>query len=200
MCGMRLKDDIAYAVYLGVDAIGLIFYDKSARNIGIEQAKQLLEGLPAFVTAVAVFVNPDVSLVNQVISKLPIQCLQFQGEETMQFCEQFGLPYIKAIQASSEELICNAVNNFQHARAILLDTPSRTCRGGTGVTFDWHIIPKQLTKAVILAGGLNADNVQAAIAACSPYAVDVCSGIEASAGVKDHVKMKQFVEAIRARE
>ena len=193
MCGMTRATDIEHAISLGVDAIGFIFYRKSKRYLSVDQAKLLLKGLPAFVDAVGVFVNPDVSFVQQVLSELPIQWLQFHGDETPTFCEQFGRPYIKAVSAASTAVITQAVADYQHAAAILLDTPSINARGGSGVPFDWQIIPHQLVKPIILAGGLDASNVSAAIATCTPYAVDVCSGIEASAGLKDHEKMTRFV-------
>ena len=193
MCGMTRAVDIEHAISLGVDAIGLIFYHKSARYLSVDQAKLLVKGLPPFVDVVAVFVNPAVSLVRQVLTELPVQWLQFHGDETAVFCEQFGRPYIKAVPATSAEAISMAMVQFQHAAAILLETPSTSSRGGTGVPFDWKIIPRQLTKPIILAGGLDAFNVSEAIATCTPYAVDVCSGVEASPGIKDHEKMNQFV-------
>lgn len=198
MCGMTRANDIAHAISLGVDAIGLIFYEKSARHVSIEHAKILLQGLPAFVDAVAVFVNSDLPFVTQVIKELPVQLLQFHGDESPAFCEKFGKPYIKAIPATSAEAIIKAAEPYVHAAAILLDTPS-TNRGGTGLAFDWQIVPRQLAKPIILAGGLDAYNVASAITACSPYAVDVCSGIEASAGIKDHDKMNSFVNVLWER-
>lgn len=196
MCGMTREQDIAHAVALGVDAIGLIFYPKSARYVLIEQAKKLLREVPVFVDVVAVLVNPDSSLVEQVISELPIQWLQFHGEESAEFCSQFKKPYIKAIQASSTITINQLSVEHLHASAILLDTPSATYHGGTGKVFNWDVIPQNFKKPLILAGGLNATNVNTAVAMCSPYAVDVCSGIEASPGIKDHDKMSQFVNAL----
>ena len=189
--------DIEHAIFLGVDAIGLIFYPKSARYLTVDQAKPLLKGLPAFVDAVAVFVNPELSFVQQVIAELPIQYIQFHGDETPAFCEQFGRPYIKSVSAISAVAITQAVLHYEHAAAILLDTPSTTTRGGSGMPFDWHVIPRGLTKSIILAGGLDATNVGTAITTCTPYAVDVCSGVEVSAGVKDHDKMSQFVMGVK---
>ena len=196
MCGMTRANDIAYAVSLGVDAVGFIFYQQSRRHLSVLQATDLLKGLPAFVDAVAVFVNPDASLVKQVLSALPIQYLQFHGEESPQFCEQFGVSYIKAIPAMSAAMITTTVQQYPKAAAILLDTPSMVSRGGSGVPFDWKVIPKQLSTPIILAGGLDHANVNSAVTACAPYAVDVCSGIEASVGIKDHQKMSQFVSQL----
>jgi phosphoribosylanthranilate isomerase len=196
MCGMTRKIDIAHAVSIGVDAIGLIFYEKSSRHVNIEQARLLLQNIPAFLDVVAVFVNAEVSFVRRVITELPIQLLQFHGEETPAFCEQFHKPYIKAIPATSADVIMELMSEHQHAAAVLIDTPSIQ-HGGTGQPFDWQRIPRQLTKPYILAGGLDANNVVSALAACSPYAVDVCSGVEVSAGIKDHEKMNSFVNVLR---
>ena len=196
MCGMTRANDIAHAIALGVDAIGLIFYPKSSRYVNLAAAKSLLQTLPAFVDVVAVFVNPQVNFVTQVIKELPIQCLQFHGDESPEFCGQFGLPYVKAVSATSLQTITQMVTIYPQAAAILLDTPSSTARGGTGVKFDWQIIPKIMARPLILAGGLDSLNVGAAITACAPYAVDVCSGIEVSAGIKDHEKMSQFVTSV----
>ena len=197
LCGMKRLEDINAAVSLGIDAIGVIFYHKSPRCVTIKEAKRLLENIPAFVNVVAVVVNPEVVYLKEIITELPIQYIQFHGDETPLFCEQFSLPYIKAISATGSQVIINAMNEHKHAAAFLLDTPSMVGRGGMGVPFDWKVIPDALKKPFILAGGLNAENVKNAITSCSPYAVDVCTGIEASFGVKDHAKMKRLVEQVR---
>ena len=199
MCGMTRVDDIRNAATLGVDAIGLIFYPQSPRYVSIEHAKKLLQDIPAFLDVVAVFVNPDPALVNQVISELPIQWLQFHGDESAKFCDQFTLPYIKALQATSGTVIQDSCTIYKQAAAILLDTPSTVIRGGSGKVFDWQLIPKQCTKPLILAGGLNADNIVAATERVSPYAVDVCSGVESSPGSKDWNKMNQLVSELWGR-
>ena len=200
MCGMTRATDIEYATALGVDAIGLIFYQKSPRYVNIECAKGLLQRMPAFVDAVAVVVNPEAAFVWQVVAELPIQYLQFHGDETPAFCEQFGLPYIKAVPATSRETIIQAVNDYQQASALLLDTPSTVSRGGLGVSFDWKRVPSNIGKPLILAGGLSSLNVREAMSACSPYAVDVSSGIESSPGIKEYDKMSQFVRVVRGEE
>lgn len=196
MCGMTRSEDIEYAIDLGVDAIGLIFYPKSARNISLEKARIIVNNIPPFVDIVAVLVNPEQSFVQQIINEIPVQFLQFHGEESSEFCRQFNKPYIKAIHPKTTMQIHNAVDEFFDASAVLLDTPSDKERGGTGVTFDWNIIPENLSKPYILAGGLNEFNILEAITTCHPYAVDVCSSIEALPGVKDHLKMSRFIKAI----
>lgn len=195
MCGMTREEDIDYAIHLGVDAIGVIFYSKSSRAVNLEQAKILLDNLPPFVQAVAVFVNPEEKLVQRVVDELPIHLLQFHGDESPEFCHQFNIPYIKAISASGAEQIQEASVLYSGASALLLDTPSHLSRGGTGLTFNWNMIPDHLKKPYILAGGLNELNVKAARHR-TPFAVDVCSGIEAMPGVKDHLKMARFIKAI----
>ena len=192
MCGMTRAIDVSYAVSLGIDAIGFIFYELSSRAVRIDQVKNLVANVPAFVDVVGVFVNPDPAFVSSAIKELPLQYLQFHGDETVSFCEQFDRPYVKAIPAVSEDTISQAMRYYSSASAILLDTPSIN-RGGTGVEFDWDIIPRACSTPLILAGGLNALNVAEAISASSPYAVDVCSGIEDSPGQKDCKKMTDFV-------
>ncbi|MGF2325010.1 phosphoribosylanthranilate isomerase, partial [Acinetobacter baumannii] len=152
--------------------------------------------IPPFVDIVAVLVNPEQSFVQLIINEIPVQLLQFHGEESSEFCRQFNKPFIKAIHPKTAIQIQSAVDEFFDASAILLDTPSDKGRGGTGLTFDWNIIPENLSKPYILAGGLNESNILEAITMCHPYAVDVCSGIEASPGVKDHLKMSRFIKAI----
>lgn len=198
MCGMTRSEDIAHAVNLGVDAIGLIFHPTSKRNVTLEQATSLLKNLPPFVDAVAVLVNPEKAFVVEILKRLPIQLIQFHGDESPAFCQQFNKPFIKAIQPDSREHILRAVADFSSAQAVLLDTPSEHARGGTGCTFDWTIIPHDMKKPFILAGGLDEFNVCDAIKSSTPYAVDLCSGIEASPGVKDHKKMSSFMEKIVA--
>ena len=195
MCGMSRVSDIAHATALGVDAIGLIFYPKSRRYLDIMAAKMLLQSLSVFVDVVAVFVNPEATYVRQVIAELPIQYLQFHGEESPEFCEQFGKSYIKAVPAISADEITKLADQHKQATAILLDTPTSS-HGGCGMPFDWQIIPRMLNKPIILAGGLDSFNVGAAIKIGTPYAVDVCSGVEVSPGIKDHVKMSQFVNTV----
>ena len=199
MCGMTRTEDIAHAVNLGVDAIGFIFYPESSRYITIEKAGFLLKDLPPFVSPVAVVVDPEIGLVKQILAKLPIHLLQFHGNESPEFCQQFDTPYIKAIHTHTASQIRQEMCRYSKASALLLDTPSDTCRGGTGLTFDWNMIPGDLPKPYILAGGLNHDNVSEAVKV-HPYAVDVCSGIEMYPGVKDHLKMSQFIEVLAHHE
>lgn len=196
MCGMTRESDIAQAVALGVDAIGFIFYPKSKRYVNIARAKQLLQANPLFVDVVAVMVNPTEKEVHEILATLPVQWLQFHGSESPAFCRQFHVPYIKAIPAINEEQIKQAMSVYSGASALLLDTPGDEFHGGSGRAFDWRLIPQEMQLPFILAGGLHPDNVAEAVSNYLPDAVDVCSGIEASAGIKDHAKMTSFVNAM----
>lgn len=195
MCGMTRKVDLIDAINLGVDAVGLIFYSGSSRYVTQEQARELLDGLMPFVQVVAVLVNPDRDFVDRILSQLPVSLLQFHGEESPEFCQSFGFPYIKSIPAQSTRHIEESVLMYQQALGILLDTSSAQ-RGGTGLTFDWSMIPETLSKPCILAGGINEINVQEAITSVHPFAIDVCSGIEKTPGIKDYKKMKQLIDRV----
>lgn len=197
MCGMTREQDIDYAVSLGVDAIGLIFYPGSTRYVTIKHAKSIVGKIPAFVDVVAVVVNPSVADMENIINEIPIQWIQFHGDESPEFCTRFNKPYIKSVAASSTRLIDQSMEQYTNASAILLDTPSLVQRGGVGRAFDWSVIPEKRNKPVILAGGLDARNVERAVSLVKPYAVDVCSGIETSPGIKDHLQMREFVNALR---
>lgn len=194
-CGMKKRGDIDFAIQLGVDAIGLIFSEQSPRYLEIDEAKKLLDPLPLFVTIVAVVSNPSLPFLTHIIDSLPIQLLQFHGNESQTFCRQFHLPYIKAIVAKNEHSLLDAMDNYHDAAAILVDSQKEQPQGQP---FDWTLIPKERPKPLILAGGLNTDNVEMAIASCRPDAVDVCSGIETLPGMKDPQKMTAFVKACGA--
>ncbi|KTD61649.1 phosphoribosylanthranilate isomerase [Legionella spiritensis] len=196
MCGMTRREDIEYAHRLGVDAVGFIFHQSSPRFVTIERVKSLLASVPVFMDTVAVLVNPDAAFVTRILQELPVSWLQFHGEESPAFCEQFRCPYIKAVPALSSGVINEAMDNYRSATAILIDTPCEA-RGGSGQPFAWEIIPEQRSKPLMLAGGLDASNVRQAIAACHPEVVDVCSGVELSPGIKSHEKMNLFVQALK---
>ena len=196
-CGMTNKPDVDKAIELGADAIGIILYEKSKRYVSLDKACELLKVIPAFVDSVAVMVNPDREFVSKAIESLPIQYLQFHGDEPVEFCESFSLPYIKAIRARTSAEIIKAVQTYHSASAILLDTPVDGEYGGSGIAFDWQLIPDTIGKPYILAGGLNPSNIKQASKSLYPYAVDVCSGVEASDGIKDYNKMTEFAKAVR---
>jgi phosphoribosylanthranilate isomerase len=196
ICGITRVEDAISAAEQGVDAIGLVFYPFSPRSVSITQAKAIADALPPFVSIVALFVNPTSAEVKQVLTSVRIDLLQFHGDEEEAACVQYGLPYLKAIRVKSGINLIQYAQDFASAKALLLDTYSDAALGGTGETFDWKVIPKKMPKPIILAGGLNAGNVWQAIEQVEPYAVDVSGGIEQSKGIKDPVKIAEFVSAV----
>jgi len=196
ICGITQPQDALYAVQLGVDALGLVFYEKSPRNVSLEQAQMIVNSLPAFITVVGLFVNAEPQWIRHVLAQVHLELLQFHGEETPEYCASFDRPYIKALRMQENVDIGNFIQHYHQARAILLDSYVPGVKGGTGVAFDWQKIPAHLPKAVILAGGLTPENVQHAIATVHPYAVDVSGGIESSKGIKDKAKMTAFMQGV----
>lgn len=196
ICGITRVEDALIAVEQGADAIGLVFYDQSPRNVSINQAKEIANHVPAFVSVVGLFVNAEPSIINEVISKAKIDLLQFHGDETPEECASYSLPFIKAIRVKSDTNLVQYAKEYSVAKALLLDAYTEGLVGGTGHVFDWNLIPKQLAKPIILAGGLKADNVAQAIQQVMPYAVDVSGGVEASKGLKDAAKIAAFMRQV----
>lgn len=196
ICGITRVEDALNAVAQGADAIGLVFYGPSPRNVSISKAMEIASQMPAFVSVVGLFVNAEASFINEVISNVKLDLLQFHGDETPEECARYLRPFIKAIRVKSDTNLVQCANEFLAAKALLLDTYTEGVAGGTGHVFDWNLIPKQLAKPVILAGGLNADNVAQAILQVSPYAVDVSGGVESSKGIKDAAKIAAFMQQV----
>lgn len=197
ICGITRPEDAMAAAQLGVDAIGLVFYTKSPRHVELAQARQICQALPAFVTSVALFLNPEPVQVQQVVDELSIDLLQFHGTESAEFCASFSRPYIKALGIEGEHQLQPLVGEYNQARGLLLDSHLHGAAGGTGKTFDWSLIPAELREKIILAGGLNADNVAQAIAQVRPYGVDLSSGVEASPGIKDIQLMTRLMQQVK---
>jgi len=197
ICGITNESDAGFAARLGADAIGLVFYAGSPRAVSMQQARAIVSSLPAFVTSVALFVNPAAADVYSVLEMVGPDCLQFHGEEDAGFCEQFNRPYIKAIRVRLDTDITAQVATHPAARAVLLDTYVEQAPGGTGQRFDWSTIPADCAKPVILAGGLTPANVAEAIRTVRPYAVDVSGGVEVSKGVKDQAKIREFIQEVQ---
>jgi len=198
ICGISRVEDAQFAAVCGADAIGLVFYAASPRVVTVELAARIAQSLPAFVTCVGLFVNPRPEEVKEVLRQVPIDCLQFHGEETAEFCEQFNYPYIKAIRVGAETDINLQASQYALARAVLLDAYVKDIPGGTGQQFDWSQIPDTCPKPMILAGGLSVENVAAAVRQIKPYAVDVSGGVESHKGVKDQAKIKQFIAEVNS--
>lgn len=196
ICGITRLEDALTAVDLGADAIGLVFYAPSPRNVEIVAAAEIARQIPAFVSVVGLFVNAEPRWIEAVIASVGLDLLQFHGDETPADCERFGLPYIKAIRVKADTNLVQYARDFASAKALLLDTYTEGVAGGTGQVFDWNLIPNTLPKPVILAGGLQANNVAQAIGQVKPYAVDVSGGVEATKGVKDAKKMAAFMRQV----
>ena len=196
ICGITRVEDALSAVEQGADAIGLVFYDQSPRNVSINQAVEIASHIPAFVSVVGLFVNAEPSFINEVISNAKIDLLQFHGDESPEECTNYSLPFIKAIRVKSDTNLVQYAKEYSAAKALLLDAYTEGVAGGTGHVFDWNLIPKQLAKPIILAGGLKADNVAQAIQQVMPYAVDVSGGVEASKGIKDAAKLAAFMHQV----
>jgi len=199
ICGITNHEDAANAVASGADALGFNFFTGSTRYISPEKAAEICAQVPAFVATVGLFVNEPIADVNRIIASLRLGLVQFHGDETPEYCDSVGHPYMKALRATNRDQIAVEAQSFETAQAILVDTATDGQFGGTGKTFDWSMLP-DLGKPVVLAGGLDATNVGAAIAVTHPYAVDVSGGVERSRGVKDVAKMKKFVEAVQSAD
>jgi phosphoribosylanthranilate isomerase len=197
ICGITRVQDAQAAARSGANAIGLVFYERSPRHVIISQAKRLAEALPPFVTIVGLFVNSEAVFVREVLSGVALDLLQFHGDESPEYCAQFARPYIKAIRVKAGVDLLQCASDFRSAKGLLLDTHVQGVPGGTGTAFDWALIPKQLPLPVILSGGLDAENVAAAIRQVRPYAVDVSSGVEASKGIKDAAKIAAFINEVK---
>ena len=200
ICGITRLEDALAAVAAGADAIGLVFYARSPRSVSIEQARSIVAGLPPFVTTVGLFVDMPQAEIEQVLAAVPLDLLQFHGDESAADCDALKRPYIKALRVRTQDDVTALVDAYPDARAVLLDTFVDGVPGGTGQAFDWALVPARLGKPVILAGGLTPENVAAAIAQVQPYAVDVSGGVELAKGIKDAAKVKDFVRAVRTVE
>jgi len=196
ICGVTSVEDARLACFSGADAIGLNFYSESKRRLTVVEGAAIEVSLLPFVSKVGVFVNPSKSFVNKALETIPLDFLQFHGSESVSFCESFSLPYIKAIPAQSSRQILQDIADYSSASAILLDTKVGARFGGTGEPFDWKIVPE--TKLpLIVAGGLNPQNIFEAVSVIRPFAVDVSSGVEKVSIQKDFALMAEFVEQVR---
>ena len=200
ICGITRPVDALAAAEAGADAIGLVFYPPSPRYLSAERALDIRDALPPFVQSVALFVNPDAAQVAQVIGRVRPAMLQFHGEETAQFCAQFGVPYLKACRVKSG--VSRGVDLLEYLRAFssaagwLLDSFVEEY-GGVGERFDWSLVPAKRDKPLILSGGLAHGNVADAVRRVRPWGVDVSSGVESSKGIKDAAKIAAFIAEVR---
>ncbi|MDD2686499.1 MAG: phosphoribosylanthranilate isomerase [Gallionella sp.] len=197
ICGITRTEDALTVAASGADAAGFVFYAKSPRHVSVEQAARLVAALPPFVTTVGLFVDADVDFVRQVMGNVPLDVLQFHGDESPEYCAQFGRPYLKAIRVKAGVDLIQCAARYAGAQALLLDAHVEGIPGGTGATFDWTLIPPKLPLPVILSGGLDSANVAEGIRQIQPYAVDVSSGVESSKGIKDAAKVAAFINEVK---
>ncbi|MEO5962556.1 MAG: phosphoribosylanthranilate isomerase [Thermomonas sp.] len=199
-CGLTRAGDVRLAGELGVDAVGLIFATKSRRRVSPEAARGLRDALGPLVDAVALFMDNDIDEVRAAIGHARPSLLQFHGNEDDAFCRRFGIPYLKGIGMGGEEAALSGRvlhSRYPHAAGFVLDGHAPGAPGGSGLRMAAERIPDDMSKPYVLAGGLCADNVYAAVRAASPWGVDVCSGIETAPGIKDGALMRRFVEEVR---
>lgn len=200
ICGITREQDALAAAACGADAIGLVFYPPSPRAVSAQQAAAIVAVLPPFITVVGLFVDEPAVQVKRILQQVPLDLLQFHGDETAAFCAQFDRPWIKALRVKTDSDITAACLEFGSGRGLLLDAWQEGAPGGTGKTFDWQLASGSLPGNIILAGGLHPDNVARAMDAVRPAAVDVSGGVEAAPGIKDAEKISNFIAAVRAAD
>jgi phosphoribosylanthranilate isomerase len=201
ICGITRATDLANALSAGADAIGFVFYPPSPRALTLETAAALAGQVPPFVTRVGLFVNAEPAAVREILTAVPLDLLQFHGDEAVDYCEQFGLPYLKAARVRPELDLLEFARTYSTAQGLLLDAWVEAY-GGMGQSFDWSLIPEGLPLPMVLSGGLHAGNVVEAVTKIRPWAVDVSSGVEVDGvkGIKDADRMAAFVAAVRTAD
>lgn len=197
ICGITRVEDALAAAEAGADAIGLVFYSKSPRAVSVQQARTIIAALPPFVTTVGLFVNASRCELGEILDAVPLDMLQFHGDERPADCEGYHRPYIKALRVKPGDDVAAQIEPYANASGILLDTFVAGVPGGTGLAFDWSLVPRHLDRPIILAGGLTPENVHSAIEQTQPYAVDVSGGVEARHGIKDADKIRAFMRAVK---
>ena len=197
ICGITRVEDGITCARLGADAIGLVFYAPSPRHVSVDQARAIMAALPPFVTTVGLFVDAAPTEVHAVLAQLPLDMLQFHGNETPEYCRGFGRSYLKAVRVKLGADLVQYASAYPDAKGLLLDAHVEGIAGGTGQSFDWSLIPAQLPLPVVLSGGLNSANIAEAIRRVQPAAVDVSSGVEATKGIKDTEKIAAFMQGVR---
>lgn len=197
ICGITRPVDAEQALGLGADAVGCVFHPASVRAVNIRVARDISSAAAGSGILVGLFVDPTAEQVQAVLESVPLDVLQFHGTETPEFCDQFARPYIKAVAMTADADLTAMSERYASAQALLLDSAHEGQFGGTGTRFDWSWADRAVSKRTILAGGLNPDNVTAAIEQVGPAAVDVSSGVEKEKGLKDLAKMRAFIEAAK---
>lgn len=200
ICGLKDPAHARLAAEEGADAIGLVFYPPSPRYVEPDQAAVVAQALPAYVSAVGLFVDPAPEEVRRVMARVPLDVLQFQGAESPEFCASFGRPWVRAVRMEEGVDLVECAKRFHGAKALLLDAHVAGIPGGTGVAFDWKAIPRHLPVPIILSGGLSPENVARAVREVQPWAVDVSSGVESGRGTKDPRKIVEFIRSVRSED
>jgi phosphoribosylanthranilate isomerase len=198
ICGITRPEDALAAARAGAHAIGLVFYARSPRHVTPARAAEIIRVVPPFVTTVGLFVNAAAEEVRAALAEAPLALLQLHGEETPEFCRQFKRPYIKAVRMKAGVDLLQYAQDYHDAKALLLDNYVEGLHGGSGVAFDWSLIPRGMPLPVILSGGLTPENVTEAVRRVRPSAVDVSSGVESAKGIKDAQKIAAFIKGVRS--
>jgi phosphoribosylanthranilate isomerase len=198
ICGITRLQDVHAACDAGADALGFVFYEKSPRHVTAATATALVREMPPFVQSVGLFVNAPPAWIESVLQVVPLDLLQFHGDETPADCARYGRPYIKAVRVNRDTDLLKCAADFDAACGLLLDAYVPGVPGGTGARFDWSLIPANLPRPIVLSGGLTPENVAEAVQQVRPWAVDVSSGVEASKGIKDPRKIAQFIAKAKA--
>lgn len=196
ICGVTRPEDGLHAASCGADAIGLVFYPASPRAVDAARALAVTRALPPFVTVVGLFVDPDPAWVRRVLAKVPLDLLQFHGDESPDACGAFGRPYLKAVAMREGVDLRALARRYGSACGLLLDSYHVAVRGGSGLAFDWSRVPRDLGLPLVLAGGLTPENVADAVRQVRPYGVDVSSGVEAAKGLKDPARVAAFIRGV----
>jgi phosphoribosylanthranilate isomerase len=197
ICGITRVEDALAACAAGADALGFVFHPPSPRNLAPDTARDIIAALPPFVSAVGLFVDCEPDQIDRIAARVPLDMLQFHGDEAPELCARFGRPYLKAVRMRPEVDLLEYARRFGDARGLLLDAFVSGTHGGTGTRFDWRLVPADLPVPIVLSGGLNPDNVGEAVRALRPWAVDVSSGVEAAKGIKDPQRMRDFIAGVR---
>ena len=200
ICGITRPEHARAAAGAGADAIGLVFYEPSPRYVSRDRARAVCEALPPLVSVVGVFVNPEPREIEAAVEGLPVDLLQFHGEEPPELCAEAGRPYVKAVRVRGRDDIVEAGARYTDARALLLDAHHDALWGGTGSRFDWNVVPDDVGRPIVLAGGLTPENVAGAIRAVRPFAVDVSGGVESAPGEKDARRMERFMKEVASAQ
>lgn len=196
ICGITSVEDARLVSDSGADAIGLVFYPKSCRYLSIQQAVEICATLPPFISVVALFLDATQQEVEAVLQQVPVDLLQFHGSESPAYCANFSRPYIKAVGMIGLDNFNHYADQYPDAKAFLVDGHAPGAAGGTGNSFDWHNIPSDYAKPIILAGGLNPNNIALALQSTAVYAMDLSSGVESSPGIKSAEKITALMREV----